>query len=190
MPRTKKDTTEVLDALFEVFRQYGYEGASLTRISEATGLQRASLYHRFPGGKEEMARAVLGVVESWLGARLENLTRGEGEPAARVRSFANALGELYDGGAKSCLLDALSFADASTAVRADLRGHVETLLSAFRVVAREAGIAAADARRRSEDAFIRLQGSLVLSRTLGEPKPFRRTMRALPTLLTSLESEV
>jgi len=47
---------QLTDALTDVFRTYGYEGATLSRISEATGLQRASLYHRFPGGKEAMAR--------------------------------------------------------------------------------------------------------------------------------------
>ena len=50
MPTTKVTDNQLLDKLTEVFRLYGYEGASLSRISKVTGLQRASLYHRFPGG--------------------------------------------------------------------------------------------------------------------------------------------
>ena len=39
-------------ALAEAFRQYGFEGASLSMLSEATGLGNGSLYHFFPGGKD------------------------------------------------------------------------------------------------------------------------------------------
>ena len=66
MALTKINEDELLDRLTDVFRTYGYEGASLSRISEVTGLQRASLYHRFPGGKEDMAKAVLSRAGQWL----------------------------------------------------------------------------------------------------------------------------
>ena len=59
MASPKVHDEKLIERLTSVFRIYGYEGASLSRIAEATGLQRASLYHRFPGGKEEMAEAVL-----------------------------------------------------------------------------------------------------------------------------------
>ena len=49
---------EVVDRLTRVFRREGYDGASLARLSEATGLGRSSLYHHFPRGKEDMADAV------------------------------------------------------------------------------------------------------------------------------------
>jgi len=42
-----------------VFRRYGYEGASLSILSRETGLGRSSLHRFFPGGKEDMAMAVL-----------------------------------------------------------------------------------------------------------------------------------
>ena len=41
---------EVLDRLLDTFRDKGYEGASLSELSAAAGLTRASLYHYFPGG--------------------------------------------------------------------------------------------------------------------------------------------
>src|SRR5687767_7960924 len=49
---------ELLERLTGVFRRHGYDGASLSVIAAATGLQRSSLYHRFPGGKEQMAAEV------------------------------------------------------------------------------------------------------------------------------------
>ena len=60
MPITKVNEDELLDRLTDVFRTYGYEGASLSKISEATGLQRASLYHRFPGREGRHGQSCVG----------------------------------------------------------------------------------------------------------------------------------
>ena len=57
---------QLLRALGEVFRAHGYEGASLTLITEATGLGKGSLYHLFPGGKAQMAAEVLAEIDGWF----------------------------------------------------------------------------------------------------------------------------
>ena len=49
---------DLVDKLTDIFCEYGYDGTSLTILSQNTGLGRASLYYHFPGGKEEMANAV------------------------------------------------------------------------------------------------------------------------------------
>ena len=81
MPAAIVPKDEVLDRLAQAFRENGYDGASIARLSEATGLGKASLYHYFKGGKQEMAAAVLGHV----GVRFSNMViaplRGTGQPA-------------------------------------------------------------------------------------------------------------
>ena len=59
MARMIRERQDVIPLLAEVFREHGYEGASLALISEATGLGKGSLYNFFPDGKEEMAACVL-----------------------------------------------------------------------------------------------------------------------------------
>ncbi len=44
---------EVIERLAGVFRSSGFERATLTELSRASGLQRSSLYHLFPGGKAQ-----------------------------------------------------------------------------------------------------------------------------------------
>ena len=61
MARIVMERADVLPMLGEVFREHGFEGASLAAITARTGLGKGSLYHFFPGGKEEMAAAVLAV---------------------------------------------------------------------------------------------------------------------------------
>jgi len=57
-------------ALAEAFREHGFEGASIAQLSAATGLGKGSLYNFFPGGKEEMAAAVLADVDAWFTANI------------------------------------------------------------------------------------------------------------------------
>lgn len=184
MRQPKIDDATLLTRLTEVFREQGFEGASLTRLVEATGLQRASLYHRFPGGKIDIAQAVLGAV----GARLEALVlaplTSSGDPMERVRRASAGLREFYRDGTASCLLDALSFGGEDNKLRTAVRASFDTLGAALAKVARDAGLTAATARRRARDAMVRIQGSLVFARGTGDTTAFRQTLAELPALLT------
>jgi AcrR family transcriptional regulator len=56
MSSRKADLTERLK---EVFILRGYDGATLVHLAEGAGLSKASLYHHYPGGKPEMAGALV-----------------------------------------------------------------------------------------------------------------------------------
>ena len=89
-----------------IFSQYGYDGATLTRLSQASGLGKASLYHHFRGGKEDMAAAVLEQFNQTLTATvLAPLTTDELEgPRDRLQAMAANLRQFYANGHTPCLL--------------------------------------------------------------------------------------
>ena len=180
LPMSKITEPELLNRLTAVFRTHGYEGASLSKISEATGLQRASLYHRFPGGKAEMAEAVLSRAGEWLQAHALKPLTESGPPESRLRQMARKLDEFYEGGKQSCLLDALSFGVEEGGIRDHQRAAMQAWVDAIATMLRESGLPQRSARERAQDAVIRIQGSLVMARATGDPKPFRRTLRNLP----------
>jgi len=181
---------ELLDRITRVFQTHGYDGASLTRISDATGLGRASLYHRFPGGKEEMAEAVLKRAEAWLRDHVLAALEGEGPPRERITEMATRLDAFYDGGRRSCLLDALSFGDEGSPFRKRIRSAMEGWVEALEHTLAEERFAAPVARRRAEEAVIRIQGALVVARATDDSTPFRRVVRGLPELLLRPVEEV
>lgn len=171
---------ELINQISLVFRRFGYDGASLSKIAQATGLGRASLYHRFPSGKPEMADAVMRRSAEWLQRHALDPLKGSGSAKDRIEAMGASLTTFYHGGKTACLLDTLSLgeddAPGRTLVRSTVRRWRDTLT---RTLVKE-GIPQGDARLRAEGAIIEIQGSLILARALGNPKPFRRVIEALP----------
>ena len=183
MAFTKVDDEHLLNQLTDVFRTYGYEGASLSRISAATGLKRASLYHRFPGGKEEMVQAVLERAGKWVSERIFAPLTGPGKPAARIRKMTEQLHAFYAGGHNSCLLDSLSFGNEDNVIRQHVSGAMGAWVDTLSKLAREAGIPPQKARQRAQDAVSRIQGALVLARNMKDTGPFERALKDFPAML-------
>ena len=62
----KVSDQKLTECLLEVLRAKGYDGSSLNELALAGGLKKASLYHRFPGGKEALAQSVLNSYAAFL----------------------------------------------------------------------------------------------------------------------------
>ena len=189
MASLKIQDEKLLEGLTEVFRVFGYEGASLSRITKATGLQRASLYHRFPGGKEEMAEAVLTRADNWFVSHILAPLSESGTPSQRIKRMADRLHDFYCGGRKSCLLDSLSLDNKYDALRKHVKSSMAAWMGALIAISEEAGLSKRIAQQRAEDALSRIQGSLVLARATKNRDPFERTLKELPALLTKIGSK-
>ncbi|WP_051798801.1 TetR/AcrR family transcriptional regulator [Catenuloplanes japonicus] len=184
MGRTPSIDDEVLlRHLGEVFRHFGYEGASLTALSTASGLHRASLYHRFPSGKPGMAMAVLESVEQAFGTILAPLT-SEDAPSVAVAEMARRVGTFYADGRLACVLDTMTLRGAPDEVRDRAARLATTWLTAMADVARRAGASAPEAARRARAALVHIEGSLVVARVLDDPAEFQLALDALPGTLT------
>ncbi|MEU6841676.1 TetR/AcrR family transcriptional regulator [Streptomyces sp. NPDC046716] len=82
------DADAALDRAVEVFWRQGYEGASLTDLTEAMGINRTSMYAAF-GNKEELFhRAVARYAEADMAYARESLTEPTGYEV--IESFLRA----------------------------------------------------------------------------------------------------
>jgi TetR/AcrR family transcriptional regulator, lmrAB and yxaGH operons repressor len=171
--------------LLQLFRQYGYDGATLSKISEATGLGRASLYHHFPGGKDEMVEAVLDYLQDWLTQNILQPLASEGDPVVRLQHMCDRLIDLYEGGKQPCVFAILLLGSARDVFHANVKGLFCGWIDAIAAVLVETGMDSGLAQQRGEDAAIAVQGALILSQALDDPSPFLRVMQQLPTQLYS-----
>ena len=174
---------ELLARCTEVFRTYGFEGATMSRLAAATGLEKGSLYHRFPGGKEQMALAVAKGVVAWLEANVFAVLKQSGSPQKRIKAVTEQLRIFYAEGTKSCVLDLLSIPSGGAELAAGLKSALQAWQKAFAEISQESGYGPSEAQRRAEDAIMRIEGSLVLSRVLGDSKPFHRALDELSSTL-------
>jgi AcrR family transcriptional regulator len=169
-----------LPCLLQLFRQYGYDGATLSKIAEATGLGKASLYHHFPGGKEEMMISVLGYVEGWLGKNLLPSLQGDGNAQVKLQRMGDRLLELYEGGEQPCLFAILLSGSARDTFHAQVQQLFEVWIAAIAEVLMAEGMEANVAQQQAEKAVILVQGSLILSQGLNDVKIFKWIIDDLP----------
>lgn len=54
--------SRILSSAFRLFRKHGYHGVGLNDILAAASAPKGSLYHHFPGGKEEIGVAVVAEI--------------------------------------------------------------------------------------------------------------------------------
>ena len=131
MPAAVLSRDEVIFRILTVFRQFGYEGASLARLSAATGMGRSSLYHHFPNGKEDMANEAMAAVGAWLRDNLLSTLDGSDAPKKRLRRFASKLSEFYQGGEKTCLMDVFTIGEAGTLFQKHLGVRLQLLIGSL-----------------------------------------------------------
>ncbi|MBS1804310.1 MAG: TetR/AcrR family transcriptional regulator [Acidobacteria bacterium] len=174
----------IAEKALDLFRQQGYEGTSLNDLAAATGLEKASLYYRFPGGKRDMALAAAAHVGQWFESDIFGPLNGPGPATDRIKAVSRALRTFYGDGSKPCVLDALSLRGGPPELAAALSGAYKSWLESFAAVARESGLSRRLAEDRAREALIQIEGSLVLSRVTGNRKIFLETIAGLPDLLT------
>ncbi len=116
------DVDEALDQALQVFWRKGYEGTSLSDLTEAMGINRPSLYAAF-GNKEELFRKAL---DRYADGPASHVGEAFDEPTARgvverlLRSIADALGDPRN--PRGCLMvqGALSCGESADPVRQEL----------------------------------------------------------------------
>ena len=107
--------SRILDAFADELLANGYPGVSLDRIARSVAIRKASLYHHFPGGKEEMytevamryiaeSERVLQTALATGGGLAEQLTavvtlfaRGDGPSTAMGQRLFDATRQVGDG---------------------------------------------------------------------------------------------
>lgn len=173
----KVEQTELLTAVMGVFRNKGYDGSSLNELAKASGLKKASLYHRFPGGKQEIALAVLSYVENEIDSKICQLLMDNSiDTETRVAKVVNNINQLYRQGKETSILRAMSLDTDIGPFDEQIKRIMEKWLAAFKAIGKELGMDEAESNYNAQQSLVLVQGSLIVSKVMGIAEPFETAL--------------
>ena len=174
---------QLIARLRTVFERNGYAGATFSLLSAASGLGRATLYHHFPGGKQDRAEALLAdAVQEFERAAIAPLL-GHEKPAARLAAFVDGFARYVHDGHGQCLLAVFAQGDAQARLGPAVAGHLQRWTGLLEMTLAAAGLGGKRARRLAEELLDGLYGGLVVGKMSGETEHFLRAhKRALRRL--------
>lgn len=176
MARLVAERSDTLAPLAEVFREHGYEGASLALLGKATGLGKGSLYHFFPGGKDEMVSAVLAEIDNWFEQQVYAPLRVDGDPIAAIDAMFEAVTTYFKSGRRACLMGVLATSNVRDRFATAIASYFVRWVEALEVQLRPLCGDSAAVRSNAEDIVLGIQGAIVLAKALDEPGIFERAI--------------
>lgn len=178
MPRTIFEKPDAIALVAEVFRELGYEGASMSSITARTKLSKGSLYHFFPGGKEEMAAEVMAHIDAWFVSEMFKPLE-EDEPHAAILGMWETTDSYFRSGRRVCLIGAFALDETRDRFAGAIQTYFHRWIEALAGALARAGVPATQADALAEEAVIGIQGALMLTRALGDETVFGRTLERL-----------
>ncbi len=172
--------TDLLIGLTKIFRAKGYEGTSLNEIAEATGLKKASLYHRFPKGKKEMAEVVFNHTGSWINDNvIFALTDNEINPKQRLVNALEQIKVFYNGGNDNCIFRAFTMQTGLELFEQHITNGMTSWIDAFTEIGIALNFPLAIAKEKAVETLIQVQGSLIVTKGLNNTTVFDKTIKSI-----------
>jgi AcrR family transcriptional regulator len=177
MARTSETRERVLDTSARIFRQQGYAATGLKQIVSEGRAPFGSLYHFFPGGKQQIGVEAL----TRAGERYERLVdrvfeRSKNPAAAALAWFELAAEALAQSDyAEGCPIGTVAAEVASTneALRLVCAEMFESWQTRLTVELIGDGVSRRDAKELASFALSALEGAYVLSRVARNIQPLK-----------------
>jgi len=189
MPRPSRE--RLLDSAVDLLQRQGYHGTGLNELLERSEAPRGSLYHYFPGGKEQIGAEAIARAGGQVAAAVAHLLRAKPSVADAVEALAGLLAAGLEASdfERGCPVatTALEVTPRSEAIRAAVQASFESWLAPLRERLEAAGFDRLQAARRADLAIATLEGALVLARARQDADVLRDAGRQLRALLEAPE---
>lgn len=176
-----------LTAATGLFRRQGYSGTGLKQIVAESRAPLGSLYHFFPGGKQDLAvQAISRTAERYQRSLERVFSECDDVGQAALTWFnraANALAETDF--AEGCPIGtvACEIASSNEALREASQAVFDSWESRVAAELTGAGVSSARARRLATFAVASLEGAIMLGRVQRSTRPLRDTGRVVAETL-------
>ena len=158
----------VVDTTISLVRQQGYAGTGLKQVAAQAGAQWSSLYHFFPGGKDELVAEALRTAGRRYEGAIDRIFTEAGDPAAGTAAFFAFAADALEASAfrDGCPIAtaALEAASTSEPLREAAAEVFDFWVACSARHLEAAGVEPDRARRLAEFGLAALEGAILLSR--------------------------
>jgi TetR/AcrR family transcriptional repressor of lmrAB and yxaGH operons len=172
MPVASEVRTTMIEGAAVLLAKHGLQGTSFSEVLEYTGAPRGSVYHHFPGGKDQLVGEAVELTGSNVYAALDAKA---GAPATEIADYFLSLWRSvltrsnFEAGcavlAVTVAAEPGEVADRAAGVFRRWRAHLASLLH-------QGGLTQGDAARMSALLIASSEGAVVLSRAERSLEPF------------------
>ena len=168
MANAAKHKDSLVRTAMRLFRQQGYASTGLQQVLAESGAPKGSLYHYFPGGKEQLGTAAVKLAAQLMGEMLSGLVARHRRPATFVRAYCGVMSKwMEDSDFRSgcpiatTMLETAPQSPELTRVGVDALDHWIAIIAP---VFEEAGASKSEARLKAQNLIAAMEGALLLAR--------------------------
>ena len=167
-PKAGNTKSRILDATAELFMRYGYTGTGLKQIVAEANAPFGSLYHHFPGGKQELGVEVIHRSGAMYLELVMGVVDAAPDPVSGVRDCFSGAAEVLRATdyADACPIEtiALEVASSNEPLREATAQVFESWIVGASARFRAAGVDEQSARELAIMLITLLEGAFVLCR--------------------------
>jgi TetR/AcrR family transcriptional repressor of lmrAB and yxaGH operons len=171
----------------QLLRTQGYNGTGLNQIIEESNAPKGSLYHYFPGGKEELAVVAIRQAASQMGARVHEALRTSRNTLEGLTKFAREMIEDLKSSSfcSACPIStvALESSNSESELQQACADAFKGLTKLIAQGLERDGYPHEQASDLANLAVATYQGGLLLARTERNTRPLERAVRTLGKLM-------
>jgi len=175
---------EMISGAINLLAERGVQGTSFAVVTEATNTPRGSIYHHFPGGKNELIEAAIASIGSVVKSLIDAVDVSS--PVEVVEQFVGSWRALLlaNNFASNCAVANVSLGAGDDGSLRDSAGGVfndwrESLASAFE----RSGVDRDDAVDFADVCLAAVEGAMILGRASGSDDIFDALSRQLSKLV-------
>lgn len=172
----------------DILARRGYNGMGLKAVSDAAKLPYGSIYHHFPGGKEQIASAAIATVGDALKGLLDALFASTPPDKAVRALFDFMAGRLAESDwTNGCPIGtpAQDAADDSPAVREACAASFAIMIDSVSEALERAGMKRKAARELATTVIASYEGATILAKVQCSDSAMRTTGEAMVRLVRS-----
>ena len=186
MSRPDDSRIELVQTMARLLRDQGYAATGVSQVLAESGVSNGSLYHHFPGGKEDLAEAALEASGQAVAAALSEALDGASNPAIGIARFLDmAQGAVADEACAGCPVapTALESPIINPRLRASAARCFEQWEALIATRLRADEWPEDSAEQAASAALSLVEGALLLARVSGQVSHLTNAKRAVKTLL-------